>query len=58
MVVCRMCGEVKPFSWLGGQHCSPWRAAQGYDPLKGESWPNAQSILIARQQLIDDEQDD
>lgn len=54
MVVCRMCGEAKPFDWLGGFHCSPWRASQGFHPLKGESWPNAQMILIEQQRFIEE----
>jgi len=46
VAVCKMCGELSPFHWIGGFHCSRLRAESGMTPLRMESWPPAQSLLI------------
>lgn len=49
VAVCKICGEVSPFSWIGGFHCSQIRVQIGMVPLRMESWPPAQSLLIANE---------
>jgi hypothetical protein len=49
MDACKMCGEPRPFRWMGGTHCSRDRARLGLVPLRAEDWPSAQREVIFRE---------
>lgn len=53
-VVCKICGEPRPYRWIGATHCSQYRLERGLAPLKAEHWPPAQAGLIQQQRFIEE----